>query len=154
RSTPLTATKPLNSFVSPRVWRMISSAMPARCAAAVPFLSVSGDYPERAGAWQWKGKAVPGASTEPLRRALFDERVDALLGVGFKRAAGHNLAGKVVRGPEAEIDLPVERLLALCDDARAARADEAGEVSDRRIELGSRHDTIDQPPGQRGRGVD
>src|SRR5215471_18411956 len=128
---------------------MMSSAMPAL--SPPPLRRASRDYPERALSWQCNLGLLSLA--RPLRRTFLDESVDAFLGSGLESAARHHPAGKVVGRPETEVDLSVEHLLALCDDACAASGDDAGEVLDRRIELCRGHHAIDQTPGQGRDGV-
>src|SRR5262249_116174 len=128
---------------------MMSSAMPAL--SPPPLRRVSRDYPERALSWQCNLGLLSLA--RPLRRTFLNESVDAFLGSGLESTARHQPAGKVVGRPQTEVDLPVERLLAVRDHMWAAGADDGREMLDRRIELGSRHDPIDQAPGQRRDGV-
>src|SRR5215470_5039445 len=128
---------------------MMSSAMPAL--SPPPLRRVSRDYPERALSWQCNLGLLSLA--RPLRRTFLDESLDAFLSSRLESAPRHHPAGKVVGRPETEVDLPVERLLALCDDACAARSDDAGEMLDRRIELGGGHHAIDQAPGEGREGV-
>jgi hypothetical protein len=66
-------------------------------------------------------------STAPLGRTLFHERIDAFVRVGIEKTAGHDPSGEVIRRRQAQIDLTVERLLALRDDASAAGHYGAGE---------------------------
>src|SRR5690349_13210560 len=131
RSTRLTATKPLNSLVSPRVCRMISSAMcgPGRSLAAGRLLECRAIIRNgrRVGNRIAGGPSCRGGSVRPFRSAFFDERVDALVRVGLEQAAGHRLPREIVCGSEAEVDLAVERLFPGGNHGAAPRGDDLGQ---------------------------
>src|SRR5271154_1366060 len=111
KSTPSTATNPLNSRGSPCVSRMMSSAMPATDSAAPPGLMSARLSPLP------PGLAMAMGSIIPVRRPLFDKCVDTFMRVRIQQAARHNAANLTVGGLQAEIDLAVEGLLALADQA-------------------------------------
>src|SRR6266704_3732922 len=131
RLTSLTATKPRNSLVRPRVSRMFSSAM--RCAPALP---------------------VAELFSAPARLALGDERIDAFGGVLEHHVAGHALGGERIGVHEPLFHLLVEEALAHAHHGAAVREDLAGELVDLGIELGERRDAVYQAPGERGPRVD
>src|SRR5574337_1885494 len=141
RSTLLTATKPLNSFVSPRVSRMMSVAMYDRTLrrSGAPCPPCAADYPVCASAWQCRrdhdGRArtrlswaSARARTAEARRSLAEESVDAFVGIGIVEITRHHVAGQRVRAGERRVDLPVEGRLPERDDRRAARRDQVGEM--------------------------
>src|SRR5208282_6828456 len=113
RSTPSTATKPLNSLVSLRVCRMMSSAMPAgRRRRLESPLDRRAIIRKRPGVGNGRRQDFAPLSGFPLRLAFADERRDAFVGVGLEQAAGHHAAAIVVGRRQAEVELVIERLLA------------------------------------------
>src|SRR6266581_5466252 len=99
RLTSLTATKPRNSLVRPRVSRMISSAM----RYAPPPATIAELF------------------SAPARLALGDERVDAFGGVLEHHVAGHALGGERIGVFEPLFHLLVEIALAHAHHGAAAR---------------------------------
>src|SRR6266581_6879941 len=99
RLTSLTATKPLNSFLRPRVSRMMSSDIGRR-----------------------------GLFSLPLRLALGDECIDALGGVLEHHVAGHPLRGERIGAGQTFLHLFVEELLAHAHHGRAVGENLPGEL--------------------------
>src|SRR5439155_15270115 len=99
-------------------------------------------------------KLLKTTSVAPFWRALFHECVDALVRVGVEQAASHHTASEVVRLSQTQLDLPVERPLALRNKPGALGQDDARQYGDRGVELRFRDDAIDEAPRQRRRSVD
>src|SRR5215470_5676247 len=108
RSTPLTATNPLNSLVSCRVSRIVSSAMPRRRATAAHRLVplATGDYGRRGGRWQCSLDTARDefSSAIPPRFALLDERAHAFGRVVAQHVARDRAARRRVRLREPGLD--------------------------------------------------
>src|SRR5437762_9191662 len=87
-------------------------------------------------------------------RALLEEGEHRLASVGCHGAGRHGLAGARVGGLEVQIDRVVEGVLAerLRGDATAARG--ARERLGLLREPRARDDAVDEPPGERGAGID
>src|SRR5713226_10485358 len=132
RLTSLTATKPRNSLVRPRVSRMIPSAM----RYAPPPATIAELF------------------SAPARLALGDEGVDAFGGVLEHHVAGHALGGERIGVLEPLFHLLVEVALAHAHYGAAVREDLAGELVHLGIELGKRRDAVHQTPGECSLGVD
>src|SRR5207249_4604502 len=116
----------------------------------------------------WRGSAatrppISGSSDErdwarrsllEARPALLEEGGECLLRVGRLARPGHHVEGMVVRGALVQSDLGVEGLLAepLLGAAAAGRATQQADGG--LVELLRGDDVVDEPPVERGAGVD
>src|SRR6478752_5252686 len=109
--TSRTATKPLNSLVSPRVSRMMSSSA---ILLLGPWSIVrTRDYAYTAPQGQRELNADVGPPLIlPDRRPLAEEGVDAFGSIGVEHVAGHRLPRDPIGGRHGPFDLRVERPLA------------------------------------------
>src|SRR5579864_6358743 len=154
RSTLLTATKPLNSFVRPRASRMVSLAMAVRTSACTRTVRASPVVRRGLSRSIHRLANAHSFTPGPARGALFDERVDTLGRVRIGHVAGHHFGRDRIRIAERPVDLAIERALAEGHHRSAPRNDPIGEELHRAVELRRLDDAIDEPPVERGARID
>src|ERR1700730_2765117 len=115
RSTPLTATNPLNSLVSPRVSSIVSSAMPYVRQKAAPGRSPLITCAIIRAARPLGNGFLGNLVLAPFGRTLLQKGVDAFARVSLAQIAGHDAHGLGVGVGEVRLDLIVEGPFAHAD---------------------------------------
>src|SRR5262249_39758076 len=100
------------------------------------------------------GYRCPSLLAGPGRRALFEKRAHALLGVAGLSVGHHHVASQLVGAALVEFDLVVERLLPDPHRQRARARDLGYQHGDLVLEIIGRHDPVDESPLARRLGVD